>query len=65
MNIANLPCIAEPSIASTEHKKQKGTMPQLSWLVVFQPSPSRTKLNPRPAHVEFVVDKVALGEVIL
>jgi len=41
-----------------ECKKQKGAMPWLSWLVGFQPSPWRTRFNPRPAHVEF------LGEVI-
>jgi len=63
MNTANLPCSGQPRIASMECKRK--AMPWLSWLVDFWLSQWGTSFNPRPAHVEFVVDKVALGEVIL
>ena len=32
---------------------------------VISPSPSRPGFNPRPVHVEFVVDKVTLGHIFL
>jgi len=39
-------------------------MPRLSWLVAGL-SPQWFGLNPRPDHVGFVVDKVALGQVFM
>jgi hypothetical protein len=65
MNTVNLPFSGQPRITSMECKKQKGAMPWLSWLADSWLSSWRTSSNPRPDHVEFVVDKVALGEVTL
>jgi len=33
--------------------------------LVTSPSPWRTWFHPRPVHVEFVVDKVVVGQVFL
>jgi len=39
-------------------------MPWLRWLVARLVS-WRPGFNPRPVHVEFVIDRVALGQVFL